>query len=106
MCRATVVLQEDVLSDRLLQATLHTLELFSIHVGNRLGLYASIRKLGPVDAPGLAREAGIAERYAREWLEQQAVAGFLIADSDDCDACSRRYRLPESHAVVLCKEGH
>ena len=31
-------------------------------------------------APELARAAGIDERYAREWLEQQACAGVLDAD--------------------------
>src|SRR5262245_16082314 len=105
MCRTTVIPKEDVLSDRLFQATIHALELFSIHVGNQLGLYSTIRHLGSVDAPVLARDPGLAGRYAREWLEHQAVAGFLTADSGESDI-SRRYRLPDSHALVLCEEGH
>jgi hypothetical protein len=31
-------------------------------------------------APQLADAAAIHPRYAREWLEQQAVAGYLIVD--------------------------
>ncbi|MEX2263460.1 MAG: class I SAM-dependent methyltransferase [Bryobacteraceae bacterium] len=106
MCTGSIVPKEDVLSDRLFQATIHTLELFSVYVGNRLGLYSALAKLGPANAAALAHEAGIAERYAREWLEQQAVAGFLIAEPRSSDAASRRYRLPEAHSLVLCENGH
>lgn len=51
----------------------------------------------------LADRAGIAERYAREWLEQQAVAGVLDVAADAGGASGRRYRLPDGAAEVLCE---
>ncbi|HEX7146615.1 MAG TPA: class I SAM-dependent methyltransferase, partial [Actinomycetota bacterium] len=38
---------------------------------------------------------------AREWLEQQAVAGYLACDDAALPAAGRRYGLPEGHAEVL-----
>jgi 2-polyprenyl-3-methyl-5-hydroxy-6-metoxy-1,4-benzoquinol methylase len=49
----------------------------------------------------LAAETGIAERYAREWLEEQAVAGFLEVDDTRAATADRRYMLPAEHAQVL-----
>ena len=55
-----------------------------MHLGGRLGFD---RALAEGDArPGdLATRTGCAERYVREWLEQQAVAGFLTVDAPDAD---------------------
>ncbi|MEU4427785.1 methyltransferase domain-containing protein [Actinoplanes sp. NPDC024001] len=52
------------------------LELCTVEVGRQLGLYAAVRD-GADNPADLAKAAGIDERYAREWLEQQAAAGFL-----------------------------
>ena len=52
--------------------------------------------------PGeLAEATGTDERYAREWLEQQAVAGILEVDDVEAAAEERRYLLPAGHAEVL-----
>jgi 2-polyprenyl-3-methyl-5-hydroxy-6-metoxy-1,4-benzoquinol methylase len=106
MACVTEIPKEELLSERLFQATIHSLELFSIYLGKRLGLYAALAKHGPLNAAELARETGIAARYAREWLEQQAVAGFLAAEAVNGDPEAVRYRLPEAHARVLCEDGH
>src|SRR4029453_3243601 len=45
--------------------------------------------------------AGPPPRYAREWLEQQAAAGYLACDDPKRPAMERRYRLPAGHAEVL-----
>ena len=55
-------------------------ELASVWLGLRLDLYELLRGDGPATVAELAERAGIDIRYAREWLEQQAVAGFLDAD--------------------------
>jgi 2-polyprenyl-3-methyl-5-hydroxy-6-metoxy-1,4-benzoquinol methylase len=49
----------------------------------------------------LASAAGIHERYAREWLEQQAIAGMIDVESSASDSAERRYRLSAAHAEVL-----
>jgi 2-polyprenyl-3-methyl-5-hydroxy-6-metoxy-1,4-benzoquinol methylase len=87
----------DALVERLFDATLATLELYSVYLGSELGLYRALERQGAMTAPELAEHAGIAPRYAVEWLEQQAVAGLL--DLEDGDP--RRYRLAPDHARVL-----
>lgn len=96
---------EEALSTRLLQATIDALELFGVYLGKELGLYAAMHAAGPLTPRQLASTAGIGPRYAREWLEQQAVAGFLEVEPD-ADADARRYRLPREHANVLVVEDH
>jgi SAM-dependent methyltransferase len=66
----------------------------------RLGLYRALAEGGPATAAGLAARAGIAERYAREWLEHQAVAG-LLAVNDTSDPASRTFSLQPGHDEVL-----
>lgn len=59
-----------------------------------------------VTPPELAHATGIAPRYAREWLEQQAVAGLLRVESSAAPADERRYWLPAEHANVLVNQDH
>lgn len=89
----------DAMAGRLFQACLGMMDTLSVYLGDRLGLYEALRS-GPATPPELAQRAGIHPRYAREWLEQQAVTGFLdVAEGGDAD--SRRYNLPGPHAEVL-----
>jgi hypothetical protein len=44
------------------------------------------------------------ERCVREWVEQQAVAGFLSIDDPDAEADQPRYRLPSAHRSVFVDE--
>ncbi|MGH2694015.1 MAG: SAM-dependent methyltransferase [Actinomycetota bacterium] len=90
----------EALAERLFGATIDTLEIASVHIGGRLGFY---RALAEADATAkeLADRTGTAERYAREWLEQQAVAGFLTVDQPTVEAGERPYSLPESYRAVF-----
>lgn len=97
---------EDALSNRLLISTIHTLEVFSIYLGQELGLYAALSSGARVTPPELAHAARIAPRYAREWLEQQAVAGLLRVESPAAPADERRYWLPAEHVHVLATRDH
>ena len=94
------------LTSRLLQSAIHALELHSIYLGKDLGLYAALQSGESVTPPELARRAGIAPRHAREWLEQQAVAGFLDVDVPLAPPDTRAYRLPAEHVNVLVTEHH
>jgi 2-polyprenyl-3-methyl-5-hydroxy-6-metoxy-1,4-benzoquinol methylase len=82
-------------------ACLATMELANVELGIRLGLYEALAGAGPVTAADLAGRAGIAARYAREWLEQQAVAGVVEVDDTAKPASERRFELPNAHAHVL-----
>ncbi|MEV4200724.1 class I SAM-dependent methyltransferase [Micromonospora globbae] len=88
------------LSLRLFLAMLHTQELLSGYLGVRLGLYEALHR-GPATVADLCARAGIDARYAREWLEQQAVAGFIEVDDVAAPPDRRVYRLPPGHAEVL-----
>jgi SAM-dependent methyltransferase len=91
----------DALAGRLFSAGLGALELLTVELGSRLGLYRLIRDRGWVRAGELANAAAIDERYAREWLEQQAVAALLDVDDPTASAHERRYGLPVEHDDVL-----
>jgi 2-polyprenyl-3-methyl-5-hydroxy-6-metoxy-1,4-benzoquinol methylase len=93
------------LDERLLEATTGTLELFGIYLGQRLGLYEALREADRTPAE-LAEAAGIHPRYAREWLEQQAVAGVLVVDDAANAADERRYSLPPDHVGVVADPEH
>jgi tRNA A58 N-methylase Trm61 len=94
----------DVLVERLFAATIGCLEVASVHVGGRLGFYRALADGGDADPSELASRTGCAERYVREWLEQQAVAGFLSVDDPDVEPDARRFRLPAEHRAVLVDE--
>jgi SAM-dependent methyltransferase len=95
-----------MMSLRLWRSLLATQELLTMYLGVRLGLYDELARGGPATPPQLATRAGVAPRYAREWLEQQAVAGILEATGQDQDADERVYHLPAGHADVLTLSDH
>ena len=90
----------DALAERLLGATVGALDLVHVWLGEHLGLYRALADGGSLTAAGLAARAGIDERYAREWLEHQAVAGILAA-GDQADPAKRTFSLPPGHDEVL-----
>ena len=98
---ADAATQRDALAGRLLDATLGLMELGAVYLGDRLGLYRALARSSGMTSAELAAAAGVHERYVREWLEQQAVSGFLEVDAGDRPAEARRYALPAGHAEVL-----
>jgi hypothetical protein len=93
--------RRDALVERIFGSSIGFLELLSIYVGDRLGLYRTLADNGGATASELADATGTHERYAREWLEQQAVAGILEVESAHTEPEERRYLLPEGHDEVL-----
>jgi SAM-dependent methyltransferase len=93
----------DALAERVFMSLIGAAELYNVYLGDRLGLYAALAD-GPATSADLAARAGIAERYAREWLEQQTVSGFLEVDDAAADAGARRYTMPEATAAVVLEK--
>lgn len=91
----------DALVGRLFEATIGMMDVLSVYLGDRLGLYRALRDGGPATADDLAARASIDQRYALEWLEQQAVTGFLEVDDVAADPGERRYTLPEAYVAPL-----
>jgi hypothetical protein len=90
--------RRDALVGRIFGSCIGFMEILSIHVGDRLGLYQALVEDDGATAFQLADATATDERYAREWLEQQAVAGILEVDDADAQPEERRYRLPEGLA--------
>jgi 2-polyprenyl-3-methyl-5-hydroxy-6-metoxy-1,4-benzoquinol methylase len=92
--------RRDALVGRLFTNAIGAFDLFSVYLGDRLGLYRIIADDGPLTSAELADAAGVHERYAREWLEQQA-ASDLLEMVVDGDGEQRKFRLPEGHDEAL-----
>jgi 2-polyprenyl-3-methyl-5-hydroxy-6-metoxy-1,4-benzoquinol methylase len=91
----------DELVGRLFAAGIGAFDLMSVYIGDRLGLYRALSDGGPATTADLAARGGIDERYAREWLEQQAATGIVDVDDPAAAADRRRYTLPDGHAEAL-----
>jgi ubiquinone/menaquinone biosynthesis C-methylase UbiE len=81
-------------------------ELLTIELGRRFGLYRTLHERGPMSAGTFAADAGVAPRYAREWLEQQAAAGIVAVEEAGPFRHERRFLLPEHCVPVLVDETH
>jgi SAM-dependent methyltransferase len=96
-----VASQRDAFIERFLQSAAGTFSMFSIYIGDRLGLYRALAEGGAATSAELASRTGTHERYIREWLEQQTVAGILNVENENHDTESRRFSLPPGHAEPL-----
>lgn len=88
----------DALSERVFEAALGAIDLFSVYLGDRLGCYRAMADGTPVTPADLAARCDIAERYAREWLEQQATSGLVTAVTQDGE---QRFRLEPAAVEVF-----
>jgi len=70
--------------------------LFSI--GHRTGLFDVLAAMPPAPSAAIAREAGLDERYVREWLNA-LVAGGIVALQEERGL----YTLPAEHAAALTR---
>ncbi|HEX3198473.1 MAG TPA: hypothetical protein VHR39_13075, partial [Propionibacteriaceae bacterium] len=60
----------EALRERLFGNAVGALELYTIYLGERLGLYRALAEGGAATSSQLAVRTGTSERYVREWLEQ------------------------------------
>lgn len=93
--------RRDALVGKLFSGAIEALDVLSVYMGDRLGLYRALGERGPLTPAGLAQAAGIDERYAREWLEQQAASGILDLETDSDDPSARRFAIPAGHDEAL-----
>jgi len=67
-------------------------------IGHRTGLFDAMARLPPATSEELAREAGLDERYVREWLGAMTTARMV-----EYEPRGGRYRLPAAHAALLTR---
>src|SRR5262250_2755049 len=70
-----------------------------VRIGDALGLYKTLHQKGPLTVSELAVEAGLNQRYLREWASQQAASNYL-----SYDAATQKFALPEEQAMVFAVE--
>jgi SAM-dependent methyltransferase len=68
-------------------------------IGDRLGLFRTLRAKGPCGSREFAKRAGIQERYAREWMSAMASAGYLTYEP-----ATGQFALPAEHVPALAQE--
>ena len=76
-----------------------TLNTAMVVIGDKLGLYRAMADAGPLSPEELAQRTDTAERYVREWLNNQAAGGYV-----EYDPASGRYSLPPEQANALTDE--
>jgi len=91
----------DEFAERVFRAVLATQEVQAMYLGGRLRWYRALAAGGAMASTELAEATGSHERYASEWLEHQAVAGYVTVGRADAAATERRYTLPPAHAEAL-----
>ena len=89
----------DELAGRLFESAVGAMEIVSVYAGEKLGWYASLVNDGAATATELATRTGTHERYVREWLEQQATAGFLTFAREPGGTV--RFSMPSGYEAVL-----
>ncbi len=101
----TVDERRDELVERLFGSALGAMDLLCVYLGDRLGMYQALVSGGPSTSSELASAVGVNERYAREWLEQQAMTGILETENPAASNAERRYGIPAGHDEVLLDAG-
>lgn len=69
-------------------------------IGHRTGLFETLAGRPPLTSQQLAEDAGLDERYVREWLGGMVAGGVI-----DTDPTAGTYHLPDAHADLLTDRG-
>lgn len=69
-----------------------------VSIGHRTGLFDVMSRLPPLRSAEIAAQAGLNERYVREWLGAMVTGGVV-----DFEPASHRYSLPAEHAAFLTR---
>lgn len=96
-----IAAERDTFIDSLMDATAGVWKIFTLYMGLELGYYDALKDGSAKTSTELSSETDTVERYTREWLEQQTVAGILAVDNPEASATERQYRLKPGHIEPL-----
>ena len=85
----------DAFMERFLQSASGAFNIFTIYIGDRLGLSRALNWGRPVNRRRACRAHHTHHRYIREWLDQQSVAGILAVENEREEATN----------AVTCPQG-
>jgi SAM-dependent methyltransferase len=89
----------DALAERMTDEVGAALAGAIVVIGDRLGLYRALARLGPVGAQELAEKLDLSPRMVREWLLNQAAGGYVSYRPAD-----RQYFLSPEQEALLADE--
>lgn len=67
-----------------------------VRIGDSLGLYDALKRIGPATAEELAETTGCASRCVREWLSAQTASGYI-------HHASGRFSLTPEQALIFAE---
>ena len=88
----------EAFAEKFLAALNHGALCLMASIGHRTGLFDSMSTHAPATSEELAEQAGLNERYVREWLGAMVTGGVV-----DYAPATGRYRLPPEHAAFLTR---
>ena len=88
----------ETFSERFLTTLNHGALCLMTSIGHRTGLFDTMSQLPPATSAEIAAQAGLNERYVREWLGAMVTAGVV-----EVEAATGRFVLPAEHAAVLTR---
>jgi 2-polyprenyl-3-methyl-5-hydroxy-6-metoxy-1,4-benzoquinol methylase len=88
----------DAFAETFLNALNHGALCLMVSIGHRTGLFDTLRELRPATSEQIAIEAGLQERYVREWLGAMVTGGVV-----EVDPTTKRFSLPAEYAASLSR---
>lgn len=88
----------DAFAEKLTQVINHAGLALMLSLGHRSGLFDAMSRLPASTSDEIAVEAGLSERYVREWLGAMVTGGIV-----EHDPRRMTYRLPPEHAAYLTR---
>jgi 2-polyprenyl-3-methyl-5-hydroxy-6-metoxy-1,4-benzoquinol methylase len=88
----------DAFGERLVQVLNDGALCLMLSIGHRTGLFDTMRDLEPSTSEAIADQAGLNERYVREWLGAMVTGGVVDYDPD-----TRQFTLPAEHAASITR---
>src|SRR5262249_48593718 len=92
------VMQPTTFADRLVQILNDGALNLMIGIGHRTRLFDVLAGLEPSTSEQIARQAGLNERYVREWLSAMVTGRIIKYEPND-----GTYELPAEHAALLTR---
>jgi 2-polyprenyl-3-methyl-5-hydroxy-6-metoxy-1,4-benzoquinol methylase len=88
----------EAFAERMMDALNKSATVLMVSIGHRTGLFDKLANLPPSTSSQIALEAGLNERYVREWLDAMTAGRIL-----DYDEATATYFLTEEHAAFLTR---
>jgi 2-polyprenyl-3-methyl-5-hydroxy-6-metoxy-1,4-benzoquinol methylase len=88
----------EAFAEKLLTALNHASLCLMVSIGHRAGLFDAMSRLPPATSEEIARQAGLDQRYVREWL-----GAMVTSRTVEVDPTTLKFSLPVEHAAFLTR---